>query len=87
MYISHIASEFSPFAKAGGLGDVLHGLTKQQAKNGHDVEVILPKYDIIDLQLFDSLEIYTQDLWSYEDNMEFHNSVYKATFEGILQYF
>ena len=83
MYICHITSEFSPFAKVGGLGDVINGLAKQQIKDGHKVEVILPKYDIIDLKIFDSLEIYTQNLWSFEDNIEYHNSVYKAVFEGV----
>jgi starch synthase len=67
----------------GGLGDVIHGLTKQQIKDGHKVEVILPKYDIIDLKIFDSLQIYTQNLWSYEDNKEYHNTVYKAVYEGV----
>ncbi len=83
MYITHISSEFSPFAKVGGLGDVLHGLSKQQVKDGHKVQVILPKYDIIDLKVFSSIKIYLQDLWSYEDGIEYHNSVYRAIFEGI----
>ena len=83
MYITHISSEFSPFAKVGGLGDVLHGLSKQQVLDGHKVQVILPKYDIINLQVFSSLEMYIQDLWSYEDGVEYHNSVYRGMFEEI----
>jgi len=83
MNITHISSEFSPFAKEGGLGDVLHGLSKEQKKMGHQVCVLLPKYDVIPMKMFDTLEIYVQDLWSYEDGIEYHNSVYKGTFEGI----
>ncbi|MCH9812308.1 glycogen synthase [bacterium] len=83
MKITHITSEFSPFAKAGGLGDVLHGLSKKQVEDGHHVSVILPKYDLIDIKVFDSIEIYIQDLWCYENGNEFHNTVYKATFEGV----
>ena len=47
MKIVHIASEFAPIAKAGGLGDVVAGLSKEQRRLGHDVEVIIPKYDTI----------------------------------------
>jgi starch synthase len=83
MHITHVTSEFSPFAKAGGLGDVIHGLSKQQVHDGHHVEIILPKYDIIDLSIFDSLEIFMADLWSYENGKEYHNTVYRAVFEGI----
>ena len=86
MYIIHVASEFSPIAKVGGLADVLQGLSIQQEKNGHNVEVIIPKYDIINLKELDSLEIYTQDLWSYEDNQEIHNTVYIAKFKNIILY-
>lgn len=83
MRITHVTSEFSPFAKAGGLGDVIHGLSKQQVQDSHHVEVILPKYDITDLTVLDSLEIFIQDLWSYENGAEYHNTVYRAMFEGI----
>ncbi len=83
MRITHVTSEFSPFAKAGGLGDVIHGLSKQQVEDGHHVEVILPKYDIIDMSIFDSIEIFMHHLWCYEGGKEYHNTVYKAVFEGI----
>lgn len=83
MKIIHITSEFSPFAKAGGLGDVLHGLSKKQAEDGHEVFVILPKYDLIDTSVFDAIETYHKDLWCYENGNEYHNTVYKATFEGV----
>ncbi len=47
MDIVHIASEFAPIAKVGGLGDAVSGLAKACAKLGHNVTVILPKYDTI----------------------------------------
>lgn len=47
MHIAHISSEMAPFIKVGGLGDVLSGLCRQQAQQGHRVTVILPKYDLI----------------------------------------
>jgi starch synthase len=45
MYIVQIASECAPVIKAGGLGDVVYGLSRELAIRGHNVEIILPKYD------------------------------------------
>jgi starch synthase len=45
MYIVQIASECAPVIKAGGLGDVVYGLSRELEQQGHTVEVILPKYD------------------------------------------
>ena len=42
--IVHIATEFSPLIKAGGLGDVIMGLSTAQAEKGHKISVILPFY-------------------------------------------
>jgi starch synthase len=45
MYIVQIASECAPVIKAGGLGDVVYGLSRELSIRGHSVEIILPKYD------------------------------------------
>ncbi|MGF1515445.1 MAG: glycogen synthase GlgA [Elainellaceae cyanobacterium] len=45
MYIIQIASECAPVIKAGGLGDVVYGLSRELTTRGHAVELILPKYD------------------------------------------
>jgi starch synthase len=45
MYIVQIASECAPVIKAGGLGDVVYGLSRQVESQGHCVELILPKYN------------------------------------------
>ncbi|MCL1466849.1 glycogen synthase GlgA [Argonema galeatum] len=45
MYIVQIASECAPVIKAGGLGDVVYGLSRELGIRGHGVEIILPKYD------------------------------------------
>jgi starch synthase len=44
MRIVFAASEMSPLAQTGGLGDALEGLPAQLAARGHDVSVFLPCY-------------------------------------------
>ncbi|MFM8558959.1 MAG: glycogen/starch synthase, partial [bacterium] len=42
--IVHLASEMAPFAKVGGLGDVVAALAREQVRRGHRVVVALPRY-------------------------------------------
>lgn len=44
MKILMVSSEMEPFARTGGLGDVLEALPEQLAKRGHEVSVVLPFY-------------------------------------------
>lgn len=48
MDILQIASEMTPIAKVGGLGDVLMGLTRELLRKGHSVLPVLPDYGVID---------------------------------------
>jgi len=48
MHIVHVTSELSPFVKAGGLADMLQGLSNALKASHHQVTVILPKYGLID---------------------------------------
>jgi starch synthase len=43
-----VASELAPFAKTGGLADVMAALPQYLHKAGHDVRVVIPFYDTID---------------------------------------
>lgn len=56
MKIMFVAAEGAPFAKTGGLGDVIGALPKSLVKNGHEVSVILPYYDTIDQKFGDQVE-------------------------------
>jgi hypothetical protein len=42
------APRLTPFLQAGGLGDVVTALGRAVQEEGHEVEVIMPKYDCID---------------------------------------
>ncbi|MEO8504337.1 MAG: glycogen synthase [Acidobacteriota bacterium] len=43
-----VSAEVTPFAKTGGLGDAVAGLTRYLARAGHDARLIAPLYSSID---------------------------------------
>lgn len=45
LYVTHVAVEMAPIAKVGGMGDVVTALGRAVQDLGHQVEVILPRYD------------------------------------------
>ncbi|MDQ3338759.1 MAG: glycogen synthase [Myxococcota bacterium] len=48
MNVLFVASEMAPFAKTGGLADVMAALPAYLHRAGHDVRVVLPLYDRVD---------------------------------------
>jgi len=62
MYIVMISAESAPVAKVGGLGDFVEGLAHDLAGRGHQVEIILPKYDCLNTERIWELNK-VQDLW------------------------
>jgi starch synthase len=65
MQILHIASELAPLAKAGGLADMVFGLARATLKQGHDTQVIIPKYDCLNLKELNNLKK-SGPIWSCE---------------------
>lgn len=76
MYIVQIASECAPVVKAGGLGDVVYGLSRELEIRGHTVEIILPKYDCMRYDHIWGLHVAYQDLWVPWYEGAIHTTVY-----------
>ncbi|MEZ5315584.1 MAG: glycogen synthase [Chlamydiales bacterium] len=74
MDILHVTSELAPIAKVGGLGDMLQGLSKAILAKGHQLEVILPKYDLLNC---DQIEKFVLDITSKD------MSIWKGFVESI----
>jgi starch synthase len=83
MYIVHIATELAPVAKVGGLGDVIYGLSKELSRQGHKVEIILPKYDCMNFAELSNLKVEHRELWSLDGAQRFNNTIWSANVDGL----
>jgi starch synthase len=63
MYVVMVATECAPVAQAGGLGEVVFGLSRELELRGHAVEIILPKYDCLRYDQIEQLSVAYHDLW------------------------
>jgi len=81
-----ISSEGVPFAKSGGLGDVIGALPKELKEQGVNVRVILPLYKTVKDTYGDQLkfiEAYGVGLsWRVE-----HCGLFQTEYEGVTFYF
>ena len=82
MYIIQVASEMTPVAKVGGLADVVYGLTRELERQGHAVEVILPKYDCMKYDQVLNLQPIYNDLWV----PWFGGSIHCTVFSGLVHH-
>jgi starch synthase len=87
MHCIHVASELAPIAKVGGLGDVLSGLCREISWKGHDVSIIIPKYDCMDSDEIGNLTIHTPDLLTYYEDEYHRNTVWVGWVENLQVYF
>ncbi|OEH93138.1 starch synthase [Bacillus solimangrovi] len=86
MNILFVVSECVPFIKSGGLADVAGALPKQLKRLGHDVRVILPKYELIPSEYKNRMEFMSefsvQVGWRKQ-----YGGLMKLEHEGITYYF
>jgi starch synthase len=83
-----VATETAPFAKEGGVGDVMGSLPKELAALGHEVRVVLPRYGSIDMARWGILPtgvVRTLLMASYDQTV----SIYRATLPNsdVIVYF
>lgn len=87
MYIVMIASECTPVAKVGGLGDVVFGLSRELEIRGNSVEIILPKYDCMRYDHIYGLQVCYHDLWVPWFNYFIHCDVWFGFVHGRKCFF
>lgn len=83
MHIVHIATELAPIAKVGGLGDVIYGLSKELVKQGHHVEILLPKYDCLQTELLSPIHIEYEGLWSFDHSPPTKHIIWSTTLDTL----
>jgi starch synthase len=87
MYIVQIASECAPVIKAGGLGDVIYGLSSELDVRQHCVEIVLPKYDCMRYDHVWGMHEAYRDLWVPWYGGAIHCSVDCGWVHGRLCFF
>jgi starch synthase len=87
MHIVHIAVELAPIAKVGGLADVVLGLSRELSWKGHDVDIIIPKYDCMDSEEIRDLTIEKKDLLSFYQGEWYSNTIWMGWVENLKVYF
>jgi starch synthase len=75
-----IASEATPFAKTGGLADVLGSLPQALARQGVDTAVVLPRYATVSL---DGSEHVAENLALHPGWMTFSGDIWRRVIDGV----
>nr|QOW94462.1 SSS [Lilium brownii var. giganteum] len=82
MHIVHISVEMAPIAKVGGLGDVVTSLSRAVQDLGHSVDIILPKYDCMNLSNVKDFHFHQSFFWK-----ETEIKVWFGKVEGLSTFF
>lgn len=83
MLIVHIASELSPIAKVGGLGDVIYGLSKELVKLNQETLIILPKYRSLHLENLTNLTCGLKKTFTLQEGHSFEVFFWKASYQNL----
>jgi starch synthase len=87
MYIAMVSAECAPIAKAGGLGDFVHGLSRELSIRGNAVEIVLPKYDVLRYDRIWGLTKCYRDLWVPFYDQWVHCDVEYGEVDGLKCFF
>ena len=87
MHIVMVTPECAPVAKAGGLGDVVQGLSNELAIRGNSVEVVLPMYDCMRYDRIWELQKTYSDLWVPYFDQWIRCDVYFGFADGLKCFF
>jgi starch synthase len=87
MYIVQVAPECAPVAQAGGLGEVVFGLSRELEIRGNSVEIILPKYRCMRYDQIYGLGVSYHDLWVPWYDGSVHCSVWSGFVHGRKCFF
>ncbi|MDO4415954.1 MAG: glycogen/starch synthase [Erysipelotrichaceae bacterium] len=86
--IMFVGSESYPFAKTGGLGDVMYALPRALNKEGCDARVIMPLYGCIKDQYKEKMEYITHFYMQVGNNgKEWYVGIKKYDLDGVTYYF
>lgn len=84
MKIVNVASEANPLIKSGGLGDVVYSLSRELAKAGHEVSIILPYYKVVKNKKIDTEFLgydYVDMSWRHQ-----YIGIFKCQIDGVNYY-
>jgi starch synthase len=87
VYVVMIASECAPVVQAGGLGEVVFGLSRELELRGNTVEIVLPKYDCMRHREIHNLWVAEADLWVPWYSGAVHCTVWFGFVHGRKCYF
>jgi len=87
MYIVMATPECAPVAKAGGLGDFVHGLSRELVRHDHQVDIVLPKYDCLRYDRVQGMTTYHRDLWVPFYDRTVHCDVESGEVDGLQCFF
>jgi starch synthase len=76
-----VASELTPFAKVGGLADVVGALPKGLKELGIDARIVIPKYGVIDEEKYELKKIVEEIEVPFKNNKE-KIAIWKAPLPG-----
>lgn len=82
LHVVHISVEMAPIAKVGGLGDVVTSLSRAIQDLNHTVDIVLPKYDCLNLNHIKDLQFHMSYHWGGSEI-----KVWLGKVEGLSVYF